>query len=162
MKYKSHWKVEELPDNGIMLARISDDVLDDKNWNTYRLTIKDGTVTTMVVQVVGVYSDNSFLDWIGMTKADLVEWQYESEPHVHPGYFRELAIGDVPILIEFLFAFADDKDGEEFVSEPVEFKDWKTLFSMVGHKTFLIGAHETSLTQCKKVVLKGLRRRYGD
>ena len=93
MEYKTYWKVEELPDNGKVFARMSDDVLDDEDWNTYELTLKDGVVIDTVVKYKGVYGTVPVFD--GKTKAEIVEWQCESSPAAHPGYFQELAVPKV-------------------------------------------------------------------
>ena len=93
MEYKTYWKVEELPDNGVVFARMADDVMEPEDWNTYKLTIKDGIVIQMTVQVKGCYAGIPKLG--AMTKAELVEWQYDSDPSYSPGYFQELAIPKV-------------------------------------------------------------------
>ena len=65
------------------------------------------------------------------------------------------------MIIEFTYVLARDLNGKELISAPVEFKDWKEVFSTVGRKTFLVGAHEKSLELEKRpVVMKGLRRRH--
>ena len=89
-EYKTYWKAEELPNNGFILARLSDDVLEPEDWNTYKLQMLEGVVIKAALIVKGVYNDE--VNFKGFTKESLVLWQYESEPHVHPGYFQELAI----------------------------------------------------------------------
>jgi hypothetical protein len=65
------------------------------------------------------------------------------------------------MLIEFIYTFEDDVNGAEHTSEPIEFKDWSAVFTKIGRKTFLAGAHVLSLQwDCKPVVLKGFRRRH--
>jgi len=91
MEYKTYWKVEELPDNGIVFARLSDDVLDNEDWDTYKLILKDGVVTEVTVECEGAYNNIDDRILVGMTKSELVEWQYKSSPSTHPGFFKELA-----------------------------------------------------------------------
>ena len=92
-EYKTYWKEEELPNDGFILARISDDVLDEEDWTTFRLQMWEGVVVKMELINKGVYDPTPY-NYKGFTKEHLVLWQYETAPHIHPGFFQELAIED--------------------------------------------------------------------
>lgn len=89
MVFKWYWKAEELPDNGVVFARIRDDVLDDEDWNVWKLELRKGIVVKMSIHNGGVYSNRrTFVD---KTKAELIGWQYTSED-THPACYQELAV----------------------------------------------------------------------
>lgn len=86
--FNSFLEVNDIPNNGKVLARISDNVLDEEDWTPFEIEIKDG----VVVRVDN--DDPYYLSMVGWTTTELAKWtQYDSTGQ-HPEAYHELSVID--------------------------------------------------------------------
>jgi hypothetical protein len=71
-----------------LFARISDNVLDEKDWGVVLLVLHDGVVVEQRSVSQGVYAPESF---VLMTVAQLAEWTCYDATGTHPEQYHELA-----------------------------------------------------------------------
>lgn len=81
--------IAKIPDNGNILARISDNVLDDDDWGVYKLTLEEGVVEEQSTINKGAYASEYFL---GMSVEQLSEWSNYDPTGQHPENYYELEI----------------------------------------------------------------------
>lgn len=88
LEFNTFVSVLDLPIDGVIHARIADDVLDEDMWNTYALTISKSIVVGQLSKTAGVYSYTNFLGW---TTLQLADWSSRDCTGSHPENFYELA-----------------------------------------------------------------------
>ena len=81
--------LESLPDNCVVDIRISDNVLDEKDWGVSQLTINDGLVQYQDSITNGVYEIPAMLGW---SITDVVEWSQYQEFGSHPEVYHEIKL----------------------------------------------------------------------
>lgn len=87
-KWESFVLINELPDNGVFLCTITDDVLDPEDWPIWAVVLKGGHVINHIDISGGVYRIEQMLTW---TKRQLAEWvSYEPEVARHPQEFHSI------------------------------------------------------------------------
>jgi len=79
--------IVKIPKNGAILARISDNVLDDDDWGVYQLFIENGVVKRQKTLNKGVYAIDSF---VGMNIEQLSSWSSYDSVGQHPETYHEL------------------------------------------------------------------------
>jgi sporulation protein YlmC with PRC-barrel domain len=87
--FQSFIDVTTMPVNGEIYARISDNVLDDEDYNVSKLTIHNSMVIAVQTVHGGCYPLGS--DLIGMTTLQLAKWSEMDYTGSHPENFHELA-----------------------------------------------------------------------
>jgi hypothetical protein len=87
MAYNFKSNVEELESNTTILVRITDDVLEEKDWGIDILTIQFGVVKSQSSLFKGVYEIPHMVGW---TTEEVCEWTSYNEPASHPQNFHEL------------------------------------------------------------------------
>lgn len=87
-KWQSFVLINELPDNGVFLCTITDDVLDAEDWPIWAVVLKDGHIVNHIDIIGGVYRAEQMLTW---TRRQLAEWvQYEPSIARHPQEFHSI------------------------------------------------------------------------
>ena len=81
--------IAKIPENGNILARISDNVLDDDAWGVYKLSLKNGVVKKQRTINKGVYAIDPF---VGMSIEQLSLWSSYDPTGQHPENYHELEV----------------------------------------------------------------------
>jgi len=76
-----------LPVDGTLMVRISDNVLDDRDWPVAKLTFVNGKITRQQVVKEGLYE---FDDLVGLDRIDLLGWLSEDPTGYHPEIYHEI------------------------------------------------------------------------
>lgn len=71
----------DMPETGIFMASITDDVLDQDAWPLWIIHMTDGVIRYITKITPGVYGIPDMVDW---TKDQLVEWIQEDNTGSHP------------------------------------------------------------------------------
>jgi hypothetical protein len=79
----------KIPENGNILARISDNVLDDTDWGVYKLSLKNGVVKKQRTINQGAYAEIKF---VGMSIEQLSSWSRYDSTGEHPETYHELEV----------------------------------------------------------------------
>ncbi len=87
--FQSHVPFAKIPYDGIILAKVSDNVLEDTDWGVYELLLKDGVVVEQSVINKGVYVAEEF---VGMGTPQLSLWSHYDPTGHHPEMYYELEI----------------------------------------------------------------------
>lgn len=74
-------------EDGVYFTWSTDDVLNWEDWNVGVIEVRDNIVTSAARFATGAYSDEDLLGFVGKHPSEVV---YESEAHVHPGFFRNI------------------------------------------------------------------------
>ena len=80
---------DKIPENGNILARVSDNVLDDIDWGVYKLSLKNGVVRKQRTINQGAYAETKF---VGMSIEQLSLWSYHDSTGQHPENYHELEV----------------------------------------------------------------------
>lgn len=86
-----NWNEQHTTRNGICGVRISDNVLDPKDWGVDMLTIKEGYVVRQVNAYKGCFRMPDMLGW---SLTDLHNWSSFDSTGSHPEIFHEVRIID--------------------------------------------------------------------
>ncbi len=89
--FQSHVPFAKIPYDGIILARVSDNVLEDTDWGVYKLLLKDGVVVEQSTINKGVYVIDPF---VGMATTQLALWSSYDSTGRHPENYHELEVPD--------------------------------------------------------------------
>ncbi len=87
--FESYFSASMIPKNGNILARVSDNVLEDSDWGVYKLSLKNGVVRKQKVASPGVYVAT---DFVGMCIEQLSEWSCHDSTGRHPENYHELEV----------------------------------------------------------------------
>jgi len=88
MKFKSFVNVEEISMSGLILARISDNVLEEGDWTTVLLAVEGGVVVGIDLCIKGAYAETGV--HVGMTIEELAKWSQYDPTGQHPENYYEL------------------------------------------------------------------------
>ena len=88
MRFRSFVNVEEIPMSGLILARVSDNVLEERDGSTMLLAVQDGVVESVDAYIKGVYAYTGLR--IGMTIEELAKWSQWNSTGQHPENYYEL------------------------------------------------------------------------
>ena len=88
MAYNFRSNVGRLEHNVLVLVRISDNVLEEKDWGIDMLSIQFGIVVSQESLFKGVYEIPNMIGW---TTNEVCEWTSYNEPEDHPQNFHELS-----------------------------------------------------------------------
>lgn len=75
----------------MLQLRISDSVLDEKEWSVFHLMLLDGVVTSRAVVWPGAYSPYGIPD-VGATLADIEAWSRYDGTGTHPEQYHEVRV----------------------------------------------------------------------
>lgn len=75
-----------------IVARVSDNVLDDKDWPVVEADVEGGVVVRRWVVNKGAYGTDTILP-VGMTVSEICEWTRHDGTGRHPEQYYELRIG---------------------------------------------------------------------
>ena len=86
------WKtfVNKLENNITVLARLSDNVLDEEDWPVHRLTFEGRICTSQIEEHKGVY--NLSTSFIGKSINTLMEWTQHDDTGNHPEMYHEIQV----------------------------------------------------------------------
>ena len=82
--------INKLGNNTTVLARVSDDVLDEEDWPVHTLIFEEGICTSQTEKQKGVYSLSA--SFIGKRTEDLIEWANYDASGNNPEMFHEICI----------------------------------------------------------------------
>ena len=82
--------INKLGNNTTVLARVSDNVLEEEDWPVHTLTFEGGICTSQTEKQKGVYSFSE--SFIGKSTDDLIEWSNYDNSGNHPEMFHEIYI----------------------------------------------------------------------
>lgn len=83
---------EDIPETGVILARISDNVLDDKHWGLACLVLEKGCIDGIYPVQDGTYGDCTDQFAWGMLRMDIAEWTRFDSTGQHPEEYHEITI----------------------------------------------------------------------
>lgn len=86
-EYKSFVRLDEIPSDGIIHVRVSDDVLDVKDWTVDYLLMENGSVKEQVRVHYGIYN---IPDMRGWTCGELSNWSRFENTGSHPQEFHDI------------------------------------------------------------------------
>ena len=78
-----------IPDKGQVLVKISDNVLESKEWGQDALVLRYGVVTRQMTLTKGTYSIPNMVGW---TREQLTEWLEYDGTGNHPEEYHEIEI----------------------------------------------------------------------
>lgn len=87
--FESYFPASMIPENGNILARVFDNVLDDSDWGVYKLLLKDGVVVEQSTINKGAYVVEEF---VGMSIEQLSEWSSYNSTGRYPENYYELEV----------------------------------------------------------------------
>jgi len=79
----------ELPIKGQLKVSVTDNVLEDGDWGTDCLMVRDGKVVKQITLTKGCYTIPNMVGW---TREQLVEWSQYDATGRHPENYHEVDI----------------------------------------------------------------------
>ncbi|RLF84616.1 hypothetical protein DRN34_05435 [Thermococci archaeon] len=76
-----------IPYDGVIMVRISDNVLSDEDWPVIKFTFTGGKITGQEVMKDGVYAVE---DLVGLDRVDFLGWLTEDTTGQHPEIYHEI------------------------------------------------------------------------
>jgi hypothetical protein len=87
VEFHNFVSTEKIPSDGIVLIRVSDDVLDNEDWTVDYLLMRNGSVKEQVRVNFGVYN---IPDMKGWTCGELSNWSRFENTGSHPQEFHDI------------------------------------------------------------------------